>query len=211
MKTKDSPPVPQAVTPVRMRTRKPSQSPTGKQEATSDKGKKRKSRAGKARTIPTRTNTQGVEVEATGAPDKRENPAIVEPLIQYIEAGNTYRNAVCLTGISEECFHRWMREGKEAPEGTVARRFYERCREASAKAEHRNLMVIQKGRSNWGASSWFLARRNPEEWGRKDSIKLSGDANNPLIPPAPVDGNLSANVLAALSAVLKRNPDLVKV
>ncbi len=170
-------------------------------------------------TVPTVQDggTLGLAGEAkikTGRPDKRSDPAVVEMLIQYITAGNPYETCCYLAGVDATTFRAWMRQGKEAPDGTFARSFYMRVKKAVGEACHRNLMRIQKGTSSWTSSAWFLERRFPEEFGRKDNLRLGTDQQSPLmmgVVTASADDKVISQrgAVAALKAVLQRRPDLL--
>lgn len=103
-----------------------------------------------------------------------------------------------------------MQEGETAEEGSLARTFYERVEKACAEAEHRNVMVIQKASGkSWQAAAWWLERRNPEEYGRKDRVDVGNAGNNPFLTGNVGEHTLNdEEKLAALRGILSRKPDL---
>jgi hypothetical protein len=90
-----------------------------------------------------------------------------------IKLGN-YTTTVCqYLGIDQTTWYRWIREGKTARSG-LKKQFYQTIKESEAHAEIRNVGILQKAvNDDWHAASWYLERKFPERWGRRDRI----DAN----------------------------------
>ena len=140
----------------------------------------------------------------------REDEIKVSILEQALLAGNTYANACEYSGISESTYHRWMREGAVAPEGTLARKFWQRIKKAVATCNNRNVLIIQKAAAkNWQAAAWFLERRYPNEWGRKDAIRLGGDGSGmPIVNASlPVKTLTDQETMSSLALILERARD----
>lgn len=141
----------------------------------------------------------------------------MDSLMNALIAGNTVRNACELARVSEKSFYRWMQEAEHADEESLVCQFRDKVKHAIATAEHRNVMVIQQAaRKNWGAAAWYLERRRPDEWGRRDSLAIGGDPNG--VPLTTVNANLNVNIevervmsddeaLAALEGVLNREKE----
>jgi hypothetical protein len=160
--------------------------------------------------IRSKINAEGKKVLSSGAPDMRENPAIKEKLRAALVAGNTYEASCRLANIALSTFTRWMKQGRESKEGTLAREFFDHVELATAEAEHRNVMAIQKAatRGNWQAAAWWLERRRPKHYARRDVVTLSEDELP--VDSSDVDGALSEKERdAALSALLRRKPSLI--
>lgn len=166
---------------------------------------KRSSTEMKMESITSSVRADGSPRQGQGPRDKREDEGLVLRLEQAILSGDTKLNACQYVGISQECLYRWMREGKAAPEGTLARKIYERILKAEATAVHRNVMVINKAAGrHWQASAWFLERRRPDDWGRKDRMAIGGDAKG--VPIAVVGEKVlkDEELLTSMQAILKR-------
>lgn len=109
----------------------------------------------------------------------RGNDEFVERLLTFVQAGNSDNAVAYLSDITPATLHTWLREGELDRNDTFKSRFFSRYQKARALAEHRNLLVIQQGRSNWQASAWFLERRAPKDYGRK--LAVGGDSDAPPI------------------------------
>lgn len=110
-----------------------------------------------------------------GARDKREDPTVVEAITKALKAGCTKKDACSLANISEQTFYRWIREGEKDSEGGVAYQFCESIKKAIAEARARNVTIIQKHAvNNWTAAAWWLERSDPESWGKRDKVEMTG-------------------------------------
>lgn len=103
-------------------------------------------------------------------------PELIELTAELIRVGNYYKHVAQYLNISEETFYRWLREGEKAKNG-LKRQFYEAVKRAEAEAIARNLALIQKAaqEGNWQAAAWWLERKYPEEWGRKDHMDIQAE------------------------------------
>lgn len=142
--------------------------------------------------------------------DSRNDDALVNRLCQALLAGNTIKNSCKLSGVDVSDFYRWMRDGVDAPEDSVPRTFFLRASAAMAEAEHRNVMLIQKAATrSWQAAAWFLERRNPEAYGRRERVEVANADGEVFVTGTASDQVLNdEEKLAALRGVLKRRPEL---
>lgn len=85
---------------------------------------------------------------------------------QALAAGNTRRASCQYAGISEDSLARYLQASAD---------FAEAVRKAEADAEVRHVANIAKAANDgtWTASAWWLERRQPADWGRKDRIDLN--------------------------------------
>lgn len=98
-------------------------------------------------------------------PSKR-TPEREDAIIRALEEGNTRRAAAATVGIDENTFGRWMlRFGG----------FADRVRKAEATAETLAVGVIHHGmlRGETADAKWWLERRRPDDYGRRDRIELT--------------------------------------
>ena len=119
----------------------------------------------------------------TGRHDMRRDQEVMKRLEDALVAGNTYKVACVLSGISERSFMRWKAEGLKAKRGSLGWQFLQLIKGAEAKAIHRNVMVIQTAsKKNWTAAAWWLERRCPDDFGRRDTIhqKISAPDGGPV-------------------------------
>jgi len=101
---------------------------------------------------------------------------LLTKICKYIEAGNYAKTACLACGISEVTFYDWIKKGEQAiNEGKDNKytKFLKSIKEARAKAEIRNVAIINKAATdNAKHAEWWLERTNPEYWGRKDEFHL---------------------------------------
>ncbi len=72
-------------------------------------------------------------------------------IIKYLEAGNTKKASYEALGIDATTFYRWVEKYEN---------FANRIKEAEARAEIRNVAIINKAaQTSWQASAWWLERR----------------------------------------------------
>jgi len=103
------------------------------------------------------------------------NDKLVQHAYDLIRAGNYQRHVAQALGIAEETWYRWLREGERAKSG-LKRQFYEVVKKAEAEAVARNVALIQKAaQDTWQAAAWWLERKCPEEWGKKNKLDVQAD------------------------------------
>src|SRR5262245_5825483 len=116
-------------------------------------------------------------------------------IINVLKGGGTECAAFTSAGVGESTFYRWMQLRKGASRGRY-REFWEEVRRAQQDAVIRNVMIIQKAAMGgevlekttvtkpdgttivrekkappaWQAATWWLERRHPDDWGRRDRI-----------------------------------------
>jgi hypothetical protein len=163
------------------------------------------------RKVKAKIDAKGDTVASSGCVDGREDVQICEKIRSALVAGNTYEAACRLGGVSLSTFMRWMKQGRESKEGTMARDFYESMEFASAQAEHRNVMCIQNaaGKGNWQAAAWWLERRRPQNFARRDVVSLGNEGGTPFEVNVTEGSLTDVEKQAALAAVLRRNPSLI--
>ena len=143
----------------------------------------------------------------TGRESKLIDPKMHQRLMDALVAGNTIRNACIMAKIGESTYHRWMAEAEIAPEGHPLKEFRESVKGAMAQAEHRNVMIIQKAAPRqWQAAAWFLERRNPEAFGRREFVAMGGDGlGQPIaIANIPKKALTDEAALVAVQRILQR-------
>lgn len=94
--------------------------------------------------------------------------------MKALRAGN-YRSAAAeYAGIGERTIYSWMEKGAKAKKGPY-KQFLQALKKAEADAAVSALqLVLQAAKDNWTAAAWWLERRYPELWGRRDALKLTG-------------------------------------
>jgi hypothetical protein len=105
-----------------------------------------------------------------GRPTKltKENQEII---CKAVENGATYRVASLVAGVGYSTFNDWMKAGREAKRKNKYSEFSEAVERASAKCEARMAeAIVIAGKSDWRAAESFLKRRDPENWGDKQTL-----------------------------------------
>ena len=157
-------------------------------------------------------------------------PERVDRLLTAIRAGNTRRAASAYAGIDQDTLLNWIHRHSE---------FSEQMQKAEADAEIMMAGVIRKAavggevvketvvttrsadgttttetkrevaRPEWTAAAWFLERRNPNEWGRKDRVDMVLDIRAQVLELSAQLGIDPADILreAKVIALEERSND----
>lgn len=118
-----------------------------------------------------------------GRPTKR-TPARQELIEDALRAGNTRTAAAQYAGISYDVFKRWHDDSADF-RGAIER--------AESEAEIRNVALIQKAASNgtWTAAAWWLERRRPEAYARRERVESTMELSGPSGGPLEIVSSLS--------------------
>ena len=123
-----------------------------------------------------------------GRPTKL-TPQVQARIVQAIVGGNDITVAAAYAGIGKTTFYEWLERGrKEAARLAASSRakpkdsetpfaeFADAIQKAQADAETRNVALIAKAaqEGTWTAAAWWLERKHPDRWGRKERIEHSG-------------------------------------
>jgi hypothetical protein len=77
-----------------------------------------------------------------------------------------------LAGIDETTFSRWMAAGEKGKQPFAD--FAKAVKKAEEEAVRKHVAVITKAaEKNWQAAAWWLERRYPADFGKKDNIDLA--------------------------------------
>lgn len=130
-------------------------------------------------------------------------PEAVEKLLQALRAGNFRNVAAEWAGISQRVFREWMAKGKDEKAGSF-RDFRRRVLEAEKAAEIRAVGLLMKAAEHDAKhASWWLERKFPERWGRKERHEVSGAKGGPIQTESALSG-LSAAELKEMLAALRK-------
>ena len=129
-----------------------------------------------------------------GRPTKL-TPQVQARIVQAIVGGNDITVAAAYAGIGKTTFYEWLERGrKEAARLAASSRakpkdsetpfaeFADAIQKAQADAETRNVALIAKAaqEGTWTAAAWWLERKYPERWGRKDRHEVTGKDGNDI-------------------------------
>lgn len=157
---------------------------------------KRATPSGNHKGKPKKRGAKGVN---TAGGETLLTPELQEKLVNSIKAGNYAEVAARAAGIAKDTFYKWLLRGGRGEEPFKA--LSDAIETASAAADERDVFLMAKhAEKSWQAGAWRLERRNPKQWGRKDSLELTGDADKPLaVRGAKVDmGRLTQEERALL-------------
>jgi transposase len=111
-------------------------------------------------------------------------------IVDMIRLGSYAIVAAKANGIGESTYFQWTKRGREAehnPDGTLVNpadqpyvEFAEAVKIAEAAAEVQSVGTIrQAGQTTWQAAAWYLERKYPDRWARKDTLRqeVSGHLN----------------------------------
>ena len=115
-----------------------------------------------------------------GRPTKL-TPQVQARIVQAIVGGNDITVAAAYAGIHKAQFYRWLEKGEQQQQG-IYRAFRDAIQKAQADAETRNVALIAKAaqEGTWTAAAWWLERKYPERWGRKDRHEVTGKDGNDI-------------------------------
>jgi transposase len=100
---------------------------------------------------------------------------LIYKICEDIARGFSYDQAALNNGISASTFFRWMRKGKELDAEQIYKDLVRLVDVASEFSEAEALQLIRSEAimsRNWKASAWFLERRFPEKYGKKNITDL---------------------------------------
>lgn len=116
----------------------------------------------------------------TGRPTKLTDEAKAA-LLKAIATGCTPRDAASYAGVPFHRLQAWNRMGRVQNAREPYRSFHIAFSEAKRKTKVLVLGVLLEGsKTDWKAAAWYLERVWPEEFGRRDRVKLEGDKKRPL-------------------------------
>ena len=96
---------------------------------------------------------------------------LIEKISTEIENGSYQKVAARKCGVGESTFYGWMEKAEGGVDGQF-KELLESVKKASAVAESRAIQTILADDS-WQSKAWYLERRFPERWGRKDRLNAN--------------------------------------
>lgn len=114
-----------------------------------------------------------------GRPTKL-TPEIQERICAAIQQGNYAFVAARCAGISESTFYSWLDRGAREKRGAFAE-FLESIKKAESIAEAGAIEVVRNAsQQSWQAAAWWLERKYPERWARKERVDYRTLTNEQL-------------------------------
>ncbi len=109
------------------------------------------------------------------------NQLIQSVMVEAIEGGNYATTAAEAAGIGKSTHYEWMEKGEQGIEPYAE--YADAIKKAEAIAESNAVKVIKAASlENWTAGAWYLERKFPDKWGRKDKLtqEISGKDGKPI-------------------------------
>lgn len=100
-----------------------------------------------------------------GRPSKR-TPEREQRILDALRAGSTRKTACAHAAVEQHTFQRWVLRFAH---------FAQAVEKAEADAQLRHEAVIAKAAQDgtWQASAWWLERRRPEDYGRRERLEVT--------------------------------------
>lgn len=107
-------------------------------------------------------------------------------IVQLVEVGQYPAQAAVSVGIDRATYYNWMKRGREAhrtqktgaplsQDEVPFLEFFDAVTRAGAKGIGRHVTIIAlAAEKDWRASAFFLERRDPKRWGRRDHLAVEG-------------------------------------
>lgn len=102
-------------------------------------------------------------------------------LLDAIAAGNTRKVAAIHAGIGRSTLLRYLQIGRKQKRGKM-RDLWDAVKKAENVAVVRNVGLISTAADkNWTAAAWWLERRHPDDWAKKDKHEVTGRNGGPVV------------------------------
>ncbi len=101
-------------------------------------------------------------------------PELQDAVVKRIRAGNYIKVACLAVGIGVSTYFEWLKKGEEGRQPYAE--FTDTIKKAEAEA-HVNYVAIVASHApkQWQAAAWWLERRFPDKWGRRDKLDIKGE------------------------------------
>ncbi len=102
------------------------------------------------------------------------NPEVQKEIVKRIRAGNYIRVACQAVGISHTTYFDWLKKGEE--DKSPYAEFLDAVKKAESEAHVEYVAIVAShAPKQWQAAAWWLERRFPELWGRRDRLDIKGE------------------------------------
>jgi hypothetical protein len=115
---------------------------------------------------------------------RKYNSEAHEQIVDWVRKGNSRSDAFRLIGVHSQTGHDWCALGRHEPDQhpEYAKLLADiEAAEAEVRAEMvERVVAASKVPKNWTAAMTYLERRDPENWGRRDTTVVEG-GEKPLV------------------------------
>lgn len=111
---------------------------------------------------------------ATSGRPCKLTPAVEKRICKALAAGNTRTDSARLADVGLTTLMVWLRRGKAQKSGPF-RQLLQAVKKAESEAVAKRVARIDAAaaKGNWQADAWWLERRRPKDFGRKDSHEVT--------------------------------------
>ncbi len=107
------------------------------------------------------------------AAQSKYTPERAEGIVECLKIGNTRRAAALSNGVSEDTLARWL---------VRYAAFADAVKRAEAEAEAEMVKLVRAAApDSWQAAAWYLERKQPRDWGRKDTVRFDRMKDDELL------------------------------
>lgn len=129
-------------------------------------------------------------------------PQVRAAICQRIAAGNHKNVAAVSCGVDPATFYEWIARGEgrdpDRAQTPLYADFAEAVKKAEADAEVRNVALIEQAAGKeWTAAAWWLERKFPERWAKKQEAPAIYQDNRSITVLAEMNDDQLRQALAA--------------
>lgn len=100
-------------------------------------------------------------------------PAVQAAIVDAIRNGNTREIAAEVAHVGRTTLFIWLQRGRSAKAPKLYREFANAITVAEAEAVATMVKIVMKAAESTPAvAQWWLERRHPDDWGRKDRVEV---------------------------------------
>ncbi len=93
-------------------------------------------------------------------------------IVGFLRLGTHFTTACFASGIQPTSVTYWIKLVESGAEhAQVYADFCNRIKEATAMSEVQGLATLKQGEQGWQAQAWFLERRFPKRWAKKEKVE----------------------------------------
>ena len=117
---------------------------------------------------------------ASGGRPSKLTPKVLEDIVKWLKLGYYQEDAAVMAGISKSTFYGWLKKAEDGDDRFLE--FSDAVKKARAEAEGAHIKNIRKAADNgtWQASAWFLERSFPKKWGKRSTLDIEAENNEPI-------------------------------
>ena len=110
-----------------------------------------------------------------GRPTKL-TPDTQSKILEALRSGCLREDAARYAGIHPDTLSTWYRAGASVEAEDHLREFHREVQKTERSVKIRLLGIIQQAANeDWKAGAWYLERKFPDEFGRRDRLRLDGE------------------------------------